>query len=184
MEGDLRLGQQLTCEAHAAGADVSAGHVLAGASIHAGVGFTLIVVDVAVFTTPAGVTQAFIADRRRDGGAFSALFSLILSFSITGSNHEFTEDVDSVLHWNSLVDLVLAVAVDAGVAQTLVDLGEAGGVVVAVRTHAGEAVDAVDAGAAVVARVDGALVDADVAHGSCDTEGEVFLGLTDGLSFV
>lgn len=54
--------QTLTSEAHATGANVSAGHVLAGASIHTGVGFTLIVVDVAVFATPARVTQAFIAD--------------------------------------------------------------------------------------------------------------------------
>ncbi len=54
--------QILTSEAHATGANISAGHVLAGASIHAGVGFTLIVVDVTVFTAPARVTQAFIAD--------------------------------------------------------------------------------------------------------------------------
>lgn len=67
----------------------------------------------------------------------------------------------------SPVDLVLAVAVDAGVAEALVDLREAGGVVEAVGTQAGEAVDAVHAGAAVVAGVDGALVDVDVAHGAC-----------------
>lgn len=54
--------QRLTGEAHAAGANISAGHVLAGASVHTRVGFTLVVVDVAVFTAPAGVTQAFIAD--------------------------------------------------------------------------------------------------------------------------
>ena len=55
----------LTSEAHATGANVSTGHVLAGASIHARVGFTLIVVDVTVFTTPARVTQAFIANRKK-----------------------------------------------------------------------------------------------------------------------
>ena len=54
--------QILTGEAHAAGANISAGHVLAGASVHTRVGFTLVVVDVAVFTAPARVTQAFIAD--------------------------------------------------------------------------------------------------------------------------
>lgn len=58
-------------------------------------------------------------------------------------------------------------AVDAGVAEALVDLGEAGGAVVTFWTHAGEAVDAIDAGAAVVAGVDGALVDVDVTHGAC-----------------
>lgn len=67
----------------------------------------------------------------------------------------------------SPVDLVLAVAVDAGVAEALVDLREADGVVVAVRTQAGEAVDAVHTSAAVVAGVDGALVDVDVTHGAC-----------------
>lgn len=66
----------------------------------------------------------------------------------------------------SPVDLVLTVAVDAGVAEALVDLGEAGGVLVTVGTRAGEAVDAIDAGAAVVAGVDGALVDVDVTHGA------------------
>ena len=56
--------------------------------------------------------------------------------------------------WTSLsaaspVDLVLTVTVDTRVAEALVDLREAGGVVVTFRTHAGEAVDAVDTGAAV-----------------------------------
>lgn len=55
--------------------------------------------------------------------------------------------------------------VDAGVAEALVDLGEAGGVMVAVWTHAGEAVDAVNTGAAVVAGVDGTLVNVAVTHG-------------------
>lgn len=56
--------------------------------------------------------------------------------------------------------------VDAGVAEALVDLREAGGVVVTFWTRAGEAVDAVDAGAAIVAGVDGTLVDVDVTHGA------------------
>lgn len=57
--------QILTSEAHAATANVSAGHVLAGASIHTRVGFTLIVVDVTVFTAPARITQAFVADGKK-----------------------------------------------------------------------------------------------------------------------
>lgn len=56
---------------------------------------------------------------------------------------------------------------DAGVTEALVDLREAGGVVEALRTQAGEAVDAVHTGSAVVAGVDGALVDVDVTHGAC-----------------
>ena len=66
----------------------------------------------------------------------------------------------------SPVDQVVASAVDTGVAATLVHLCQAGGVVVALRAQAGEAADAVDAGAAVVARVDDTVVDIDVAHGA------------------
>lgn len=55
-------------------------------------------------------------------------------------------------------------AVDAGVAAALVHLRQTGGVVVALRAQAGEAVDAVHARATIVARVDGAFVDVDVAH--------------------
>lgn len=57
--------QILTGEAHATGANISAGHVLAGASVHTWVGLTLIVVDVAVFTAPARVTQALIAEKEK-----------------------------------------------------------------------------------------------------------------------
>lgn len=67
------------------------------------------------------------------------------------------------------IDQVLAVPVDAGVADALVDLREAGGVVVALGTQAGEPVYAVNAGAAIVAGVESALVDVDVAHRSCVT---------------
>lgn len=57
-------------------------------------------------------------------------------------------------------------AVDAGIAEALVHLGEAGGVMVTFWTHAGEAVDAVDTGAAVVTGVDRTLVDVEVTHGT------------------
>lgn len=66
---------------------------------------------------------------------------------------------------NSPIDIVLTVTVDAGIAEALVDLREAGGIMVTFWTHAGEAVDAIDAGATVVAGVDGTLVDVNVAHG-------------------
>ena len=55
---------------------------------------------------------------------------------------------------------------DAGVTVALVHLGQAGGVAVALGAEAGEAVDAVHAGAPVVTRVDGAVVDIDVTHRS------------------
>lgn len=59
-------------------------------------------------------------------------------------------------------------AVNTGVAKALVDLGEAGVVMVTLRTRAGEAVNAIDTGAAVVAGVDGALVDVNVTHSTCE----------------
>lgn len=66
----------------------------------------------------------------------------------------------------SPVDEVLASAVNARVAPALVHLRQAGGVVVALRAQTGEAVDSVHAGPSVVAGVDGAVVDVDVAHSS------------------
>lgn len=58
----LHTTQILTGEARTARANVAAGHVLAGATIHTWVGFTFVVVDVAVFATPARVTQALVAE--------------------------------------------------------------------------------------------------------------------------
>lgn len=65
------------------------------------------------------------------------------------------------------VEAVPAGPMDAGVATALVDLGQAGGVVVALGAAAGEAVDAVLAGAAVVTGVVRALIDVDMAHAPC-----------------
>lgn len=62
------------------------------------------------------------------------------------------------------VQPVVAFPMDAGVAVALVHFGQALGVMEALGAEAGEAVDAVLAGAPVVAGVAGALVDVDVAH--------------------
>jgi len=62
------------------------------------------------------------------------------------------------------VQPVVAFPMDAGVAVALIHFGQALGVVEALGAEAGEAVDAVLAGAPVVAGVAGALVDVDVAH--------------------
>lgn len=70
------------------------------------------------------------------------------------------------LYLGSPIDEVLAMAVDAGVAATLVHLGQTGGVIVALWAEAGVAVDAVNACAPVVTGVDGTLIDVDVAHHS------------------
>lgn len=64
----------------------------------------------------------------------------------------------------SPIDEILAAAVDAGVAAALVHLRETGGVVVALWAQAGEAIDAVHTRAPIVAWVDGAFVNIDVAH--------------------
>lgn len=53
---------ELTGESREARANVAAGHVLAGAAVHARVGFALVVVDVAVLAAPARVTQALVAE--------------------------------------------------------------------------------------------------------------------------
>lgn len=54
--------------------------------------------------------------------------------------------------------------VDAGIAEALVHLGEACGIMITFRTHAGEGVDAVETSAAIVTWVDGTFVDVDVTH--------------------
>lgn len=62
------------------------------------------------------------------------------------------------------IDEVLASAVDAGVAATLVHLRQTGCIIVALWAKAGEAVDAVNACTPVVTGVDDTLIDVDVTH--------------------
>lgn len=50
----------LTTEAFPAGAHVAAGHVLAGAAVDTGVGFTLVIVDVTACPTPPGLTVTLV----------------------------------------------------------------------------------------------------------------------------
>lgn len=64
----------------------------------------------------------------------------------------------------SPIDEILATAVDARVAATLIHLRQTGGVVVALWTQAGEAVDAINTCTPVVTRVDGTFIDVDVTH--------------------
>lgn len=54
--------------------------------------------------------------------------------------------------------------VDAGIAEALVHLREARSIMVAFRARAGEAVDAVETGAAIVTWVVGTFIDVDVTH--------------------
>lgn len=53
---------------------------------------------------------------------------------------------------------------DAGIAEALVHLGEACGIMVTFRTHAGEAVDAVNTSPAIVTQVNGTFIEVDVTH--------------------
>lgn len=55
-------------------------------------------------------------------------------------------------------------AVDAGVATTLINLRQTGGIIVALWAEAGEAVDAINTGTPVVTWVDGTFINVDVTH--------------------
>lgn len=149
--------EQLTSEANSARAVVSAGHIPAGPSVHAWVGFTLVIVDVTVGSTPARVAGAFVAKAQKKCilglfcGSWRAPFLVFAN-----------SDTWCLVH--SPIDEILAVAVDAGVAAALVHLRQTGGIVVALRAQASETVDAIHTRAPIVARVDGAFVDVDVAH--------------------
>lgn len=107
---------------------VSAGHILAGSSVHAWVGLTFIVIDVAILAAPARVTGTFVSIKK-----------------------------------------VLASAMYAGVAATLVNLGQTGGIIVSLWAQAGEAIDAIHTCASIVTGVDGTVVNVDVTHCSCVT---------------
>lgn len=97
-----RTIQILTSEAHATSADVSAGHVLAGAAIHAWVGFTLVVVDVTILAAPARVTQAFIAARQQawDNLSDNSYSSLSCNSSKTQGRFTATRLVYHILAFN------------------------------------------------------------------------------------
>lgn len=62
------------------------------------------------------------------------------------------------------VGLFLAAAMDAGVTGTHGSLWEAGGIVEALRTDAGEWINAIHAGAAITTRVEGTVVYVHVAR--------------------
>lgn len=142
---------------------VSAGHVLAGSPIHARVGLALIVIDVTVWAAPARVAGTFVASMQKETSGQWCFFHFYLMNFICAA-FIFCSSFILKSDLCSPIDEVLAAAVDAGVAATLVHLRQTGGVVVALRTQAGEAVDAVNARAPVVAGVDGTLINVNVTH--------------------
>lgn len=73
-------------------------------------------------------------------------------------------NLSSQLEIASPINLVLTMAMDAGIAEAFVHLGEACGIIVTFWTLAGKGVDAVETSAAIVTRVDGTFVDVDVTH--------------------
>lgn len=141
---------------------VSTGHVLAGSPVHAGVGLTLVVIDVTVWAAPTRVTGTFVASTQRKCQVSYVfyLFIYLMSFIRATFCCSFILNLDLC----SPVDEVLASAVDAGVAATLVHLRQTGGVVVALWAQAGKAVDAINTRAPVVTGVDDTLIDVDVTH--------------------
>lgn len=76
----------------------------------------------------------------------------------------FTQLIHDKWRGCSPIDEVVASPVDARVAPTLVHLRQTGGVVVALRAQAGEAVDSIDASTSVVTWVDGTVVNVQVTH--------------------
>lgn len=65
---------------------------------------------------------------------------------------------------------VLTSAMDTGVADTLVHLGQTGGIIVALWTKTREAVDTINACASVVTGIDGTVINVDVTHSACKTK--------------
>lgn len=138
------------------------GHVVdAGALVQAGVGGTLVDVSLAVRSSEARPAGAVVPAGHVLAGppvhARVGLTLVVVDVTVGPAPARVTGTFVAV-------DEVLAVSMDAGVAATLVHLGQAGGVVVALRTQAGEAVGAVHTRAPVVTRVNGTLIDVDVAH--------------------
>lgn len=131
--------------------------------VEAGVGGTFVDVGLAVWSGEAHATGADVSAGHVLAGAsihtWVGFTLIVVDVAVFTAPARITQAFITV-------DLVLTVAVDAGVAEALVDLGKAGGIMVTLWTHTGEAVDAIDTGAAVVAGVDGALVDVDVTHGT------------------
>lgn len=73
---------------------------------------------------------------------------------------------------------------DTGVADTLVHLGQTGGIIVALWTEACEAIDAINACASVVTGVDGTVINVDVTHSACKTMKEDFRSVENTIFYV
>ncbi len=104
--GSIRT-QHLTAEAGSAGAHVAAGHVLTGASVHARVGQTLVDVDVAAASRPAGLTHASVAGDLVQAAAVDTgvAGALVVFGEAGGVTESLRAETDEAVH-----------AVDAGAA--------------------------------------------------------------------
>lgn len=137
-------------------------HIIdARALVQARVGGTLVDVSLAVRSSEAGSACAVVSAGHVLAGspvhAWVGLTLVIVDVTVGATPARVTGTFVAI-------DEVLASAVDAGVAATLVHLRQTGGIVVALWAQAGKAVDAIDACASIVTGVDGTLIDVDVTH--------------------
>lgn len=140
-------------------------HIIdAGALVEARVGGTLVDVSLAVRSSEASSACAVVSACHVLAGsavhAWIGLALVVIDVTVWAAPAGVTSTFVAV-------NEVLAPAMDAGVTSTLIYLRQAGGVVVAFRTQAGEAVDAINACASIVTGVDGAFINVDVAHCPC-----------------
>lgn len=131
--------------------------------VEAGVGGAFIDVGLAVRSSEAHATGADVAAGHILAGASVharvGLTLVVVDVTVFTAPARVTQAFIAT-------DLVFTVAMDARIAEALVDLGEAGFIMVTFWAHTGEAVDAIHTGAAIVARVDCTLVDVNVTHGT------------------
>lgn len=143
---------------------VSSHIINAGALVEAGVGGTLVDVSLAVRSSETSSACAVVsAGHVLAGSSIHARVGLtlvVIEVTVLAAPPRVTGTFVPV-------DEVLASTVDAGVAATLVHLGQTGGVIVALWAQTGKAVDAIDTCAPIMTGVDGTFIDVDVAHCSC-----------------
>lgn len=143
---------------------VSSHIVDAGALVQAGVGGTLVDVSLAVRSSESDSACAVVSAGHVLAGspvhARVGLTLIVIDVTVWATPARVTGTFVAI-------DKVLASAVDAGVAATLIHLRQTGGVIVTFWAQAGEAVDAINACASVVTGVDGTLINVDVTHCSC-----------------
>lgn len=131
--------------------------------VKARVGRTFIDVSLAVWSSEASTAGANVSTDHVFAGAsihtWVGFTFIIVNVTVFTNPARVTQTFISI-------DFVFTVTMATGVTEALVDLGEASAVTVSFRTHTGEAVDAINAGPAIVAGVDSTLINVNVTHGT------------------